>query len=101
MGINLKSITTRLGYERITGLSTPKGLNVPQKDLNGLNAKPVIAIIMAEYQDVRWRDDDVDPTLYVGMPLPVGMVLQYDGDLSKIKFIETAGGAVLNVCYYS
>ena len=101
MSMNLKAITTRLGYQQITGLSTVKGLTVPQVDLNGLSCRPSIAIITAEAQAVRWRDDDVAPTGTVGMPLAAGVTLQYDGDLTKIKFIEAAASGILNITYYA
>lgn len=101
MAISLKAITTRLGYQQITSLSASTGLTIPQVDLNGLACKPSIAIIVAESTAVRWRDDDVAPTATVGMPLATGVTLQYDGDLSKIKFIEQTASAKLNVTYYS
>jgi hypothetical protein len=101
MAITLKAITTRLGYQQITSLSASTGLTIPQVDLNGLACKPSIAIIVAEGTAVRWRDDDVAPTATVGMPLATGVTLQYDGDLSKIKFIEQTASAKLNVTYYS
>lgn len=101
MAINLKAITTRLGYQQITSLSGATSLTVPTTDLNGLNCKPAIAFITPEAQAVRWRDDNVAPTATVGMPLAVGVTLQYDGDLTKIKFIEQAGGAKLNISYYT
>jgi hypothetical protein len=66
-----------------------------------LSCKPSIAIITAETQAVRWRDDDVDPTASVGMPLAAGVTLQYDGDLTKIRFIEQTASAKLNVSYYA
>ena len=50
---------------------------------------------------MRWRDDDTDPTSTVGMPLAAGVTLQYDGDLTKIRFIEYGGTAKLNVTYYA
>jgi hypothetical protein len=50
---------------------------------------------------VRWRDDGTAPTASVGMPLAVGVPLQYDGDLTNIKFIETAASAKLNISYYA
>jgi len=50
---------------------------------------------------VRWRDDDTAPTASVGMPLPIGVPLQYDGDLTKIRFIEQVAGAKLNISYYA
>ena len=101
MSMNLKAITTRLGYQQITSLSAATGLTVPTRDLNGLNQKPVIALITPETQAVRWRDDDVNPTASVGMPLAAGVTLQYDGDLTKIKFIEQTAGAKINVSYYA
>lgn len=101
MALTLKAVTSRLGYQQITSLSSATGLTVPQVDLNGLACKPSIAIITAESQAVRWRDDDVDPTASVGMPLASGATLQYDGDLSKIKFIEQTASAKINVTYYA
>lgn len=101
MAINLKAITSVMGYQQITDLSSATGLTVPQKDLQGLAGTPRIAIITPEDQAVRWRDDGVAPTATVGMPLAAGVTLQYDGDLSQIQFIEQASGAVLNITYYS
>jgi hypothetical protein len=49
---------------------------------------------------VRWRDDKTSPTASIGMPLAVGIPLQYDGDLTNIQFIEQVGGAKLNISYY-
>ena len=101
MALTLKAVTTRLGYQQITSLSASSALTVPTTDLNGLSCKPSIAIITAETQAVRWRDDDVDPTTSVGMPLAAGVTLQYDGDLTKIRFIEQTASAKLNVSYYA
>ena len=101
MSLNLKAVTTRLGYQQIATLTSAVGLTVPTQDLNGMNCKPSVALIVAEGAAVRWRDDDVDPTAAVGMPLAVGVTLQYDGDLGKIKFIEQAATAKLNISYYA
>lgn len=101
MAINLKAVTDCFGYQQITNLSSAVGLTVPQRDATGLNARPSIALITAETQGVRWRDDGVDPTASVGMPLAAGVTLQYDGDLNKIKFIEQTASAKLNISYYS
>jgi hypothetical protein len=35
------------------------------------------------------------------MPLAVGVTLQYDGDLTMIRFIEQVAGAKLNISYYA
>ena len=101
MALTLKAITSRLGYQQITSLSSATGLTVPGVDANGLSLRPSIAIITPETQAVRWRDDGVAPTASVGMPLAVGVTLQYDGDLTKIQFIEQTGSAKLNVSYYA
>ena len=101
MAINLKAITSVMGYQQITSLSSSTKLTVPASDLNGLVGTPRIAIITPETQAVRWRDDNTAPTASVGMPLAAGVTLQYDGDLTQIKFIEQVGGAKLNITYYS
>ena len=101
MSQNLKAITSRLGYQQITALSSATSLTVPTVDVNGVSARPSIAIIVAETQAVRWRDDGVAPTATVGMPLAVGVTLQYDGDLTKIQFFEQTASAKLNVSYYA
>lgn len=101
MALTLKAITTRLGYQQITTLTSATGLTVPSVDVNGLSCKPSLAIITAETKGVRWRDDGVDPSATVGMPLAAGTTLQYDGDLTKIKFIEQEASAKLNISYYA
>jgi len=101
MSMNLKAITTRLGYQQISSLSAAASLTVPTVDVNGLACKPSIAIITPETQGVRWRDDGVAPTASVGMPLAAGVSLQYDGDLTKIQFIEQTASAKLNISYYA
>lgn len=100
MTINLKGITSCMGYQQLTSLSASAALTVPQLTPDGLKAEPVMAFIVAEGQPVRWRDDGIEPTSSVGMPLAVGVPFAYDGDLTKIRFIEQTGGAKLNISYY-
>lgn len=80
------------GYQQITTLGTVQTLNVP--------AGATVALIHAQGQDVRYRDDGSDPTATVGMPIPAGGSLTYNGDLGTLRFIEQAAGAGLNVLYY-
>jgi hypothetical protein len=100
MTMNIKAVTTCFGYQQIT-VNTAKTLTVPTNAPDGLNARPVFALIVAEVAGVRWRDDGTAPTASVGMPLAVGVPLQYDGDLTKIQFIQQSAGAIINVSYYS
>jgi hypothetical protein len=101
MSINLKAITYCLGYQQISTLSSATGLTVPNINKAGTLVKVAIAIITPFGGDVRWRDDGVDPTISLGMPLGNGVTLQYDGDLSAIKFIEMGATAELNISFYA
>lgn len=97
----MKTITSIFGYQQITSLSSAQSLTVPTKDIRGLAGTPTIAIITPLTQSVRWRDDGTAPTASVGMPLSAGSSLVYDGDLTRIKFIEQTASAELNISYYS
>lgn len=101
MALTLKAVTSCLGYQQITDLSSAVGLTVPTVDKTGSKQQPTFALIVAETQGVRWRDDGVAPTASVGMPLAVGVPLQYDGDLVNIKFIQQTASAKLNISYYA
>ena len=81
-----------LGYQQITSLSASTGLTVP--------AGATSAVIIAEAQAVRWRDDGVAPTSSVGMPMAVNVPLSYSGTLTQLHFIEQTSGAKLNITYY-
>ena len=100
MAMNIKAVTTCLGYQQITDLSSAVGLTVPTLAPDGSNQKPTFALIICETQGVRWRDDGTSPSATVGMPLAAGVPLQYDGDLNKIKFIQQTASAKLNISYY-
>jgi len=100
MAMNIKAITACMGYQQLTSLSASSALTVPTQDKQGNLKQPTFALITAETQGVRWRDDGVAPTASVGMPLAAGVTLQYDGDLTGIRFIEQTASAKLNVSYY-
>ena len=86
---------TPCGYQQITSVDAAVGLTVPTT-----NPAPDLAVITCEAQAVRWRDDNVVPTATVGMPLAVGVALEYSGDLAQIQFISQVSGAKLDVSYY-
>ena len=90
----LRSVSHPLpvGYQQITSVSASTALTIPA----GAN----VALIQAEAQAVRWRDDGTAPTASVGMSLAADETLPYTGNLSAIRFIEQTAGAKLNVSYY-
>ena len=91
--MGLKSTTVCLGYQQITSMSSAVSLTIPPGT--------TMALIAPETKDVRWRDDGTAPTTSVGMPLVVGTTLNYDGDLNRIRFIETEASAAINISYYA
>lgn len=58
------------------------------------------AMIKVAAQAARWRDDGVDPTAAIGMPLAVGEVLNYDGNLNAFRIISSVAGSELNVAFF-
>lgn len=94
--MGLRTTNNCLGYQQITDVSTSVGLTVPTT-----GDDPTYVVIIAETQGVRWRDDGAAPTASVGMPLDPGVPLEYDGDLNRIRFIQVAASAKLNVSYYA
>ena len=91
--MGLKTTTQCLGYQQITSLSASTALTVP--------TGATLALIVAETQAVRWRDDGTAPTASVGMPLATGVSLSYDGNLTAIRFIQQTASAIINVSYYA
>lgn len=88
----MPNLNAPLGYQQITALAAAVGLTVPKG--------ATWAIISAETQAVRYRDDGVNPTAAIGQPLAVNTDLPYTGNLNTIKFIEQLASAKLNITYF-
>jgi len=93
------------GYAQHTVTTTVKNLDdtpTTGKRLSQCEGVPMRAIIQAETQGIRWTDDeDVAPTAAIGMLIPLGTTLEYDGDLTMFRFINAVAGAVLNISFYN
>lgn len=92
---------TPLGYSKLTGLSTAKGL--AGGTLGAIPDGSVYALITPEGNNVRWRDDGTDPVAGAtdtGTPLLEYASWFYNGDLTAIKIIEDAATAVVHVVFY-
>lgn len=94
----LKSTSNCLGFQQLTGMSTPTKLTMPSYIGNGV---PTNLVVQVEIQPVRWRDDGIAPTATVGMLIPAGGELAYDGDLTALQLIQVTSGAVANVSFYN
>ena len=81
------------GSQQITLGAAATTLTVP--------ANATTALIQALVQNVRYRldSDDAAPTASSGLQLTAGSLLVYDGDLSQIRFIREAAGAILEIEY--
>jgi len=78
------------GYNQLTTLSA--AVSVPGSGR--------ICWLIPETQAVRIRDDGTDPTTTVGFLIPAGVCFKYNGDVTKLKVIEAAASATLNVLSY-
>lgn len=81
------------GVKPLPGLSTARGTSQQSRFISG-------ALIQAEAQDIRWRDDGTDPTTTVGNLIKANTTLEFQGDLDKFRMIGAVGGAIANVSYY-
>jgi hypothetical protein len=78
------------GYAQLTSLAAAVDCPVPGR----------IVDLMPETQGVRIRHDGTDPTTTVGFLIPAGTCYRYEGDPSKLRIIEAAASATLNVLGY-
>jgi len=83
-----------LGYQQLTSITVSTALTVP--------AGATCALITAEAQNARWRDDGTAPTASVGQLMKTtDSPLFYTGNLSAFRLINATGGTIVNVSYYS
>lgn len=80
-------------YEQVTDVSSVVRLpNIPENAVG--------CLIQVEDQDVRWRADGTDPTASVGMLLKDGFEFWCNVDLARVRLIEVAASAKLNIHYF-
>lgn len=99
MPIVTDRMTRALGYQQVNAAGTAATFNLTVPT-NRENIKPRFAVIQAEAQALRYRDDGVDPTATVGMLIPSGTSIDYTGDFNKIRLINATAGAIANISYY-
>ena len=82
------------GYQQLVAsdISSAVALTVP--------AGTRFAVLQAEGDDVRYRDDGVNPTGSVGMIIAVGTPVVYTANPTALKVIRESASSILNVSYY-
>lgn len=96
-----KPITVSFGYTQFLAAATTTAFSLPLPNVQNNGPKPTFAVIQAETQGLRYRDDGADPTTSVGMLIPAGSTLYYYGLLSKLRLINATAGAIANVTLYA
>lgn len=84
------------GYNQLdsAALAAAVGLTAPAGNANA------VVLQNEGTAAVRYRSDGTNPTATVGMRLEPGQVLEFNGDLGKLKVIREAAGAILNCDFY-
>ena len=86
---------TALGFQQVT--ATAAVFAMP-----AIPAGTRRAVVQAEAQALRWRDDGNNPTAAIGMTIAAGGELRYDGaSMGALKLIAATAGAIANISYYS
>jgi hypothetical protein len=78
------------GYRQLTP-TTAQGVSIG----NGR-----VAVIQVLNQNVRYRDDGINPTSTVGIRIHAGETIFYTGNLRALRFIEESSGAEINLAAY-
>lgn len=87
---------TPAGYNQLdsAALASAVGLTAPSGPANA------VVLQVEGTQAIRYRTDGTNPTTTVGMRLEPGQSLEFNGDLSRVKVIREAAGAILNCDFY-
>ena len=68
---------------------------------NAIPTGATYALMQAETQSIRWRDDGVAPTSSIGMLLASGISVWLRSlDLSAVQIIRTVAGGITNISFY-
>lgn len=91
---------TPLGYMQLTALSSAKTI-VSATGGGAIPAGAAYAVIQAEAQSIRYRDDATAPTAAIGMLLAAGQSIAYSvRDFTKLQMIQVTAGAIVNILFY-
>lgn len=88
------SVYKGVGYTKLTVSTTPTGVGTIPTGADR-------AMLVVETAAVRWRDDGTNPSATDGVPLTAGDGMNFDGDLTALKFIRSgASDATIHISFY-
>lgn len=96
----IPGVQVPMGFQQITATGVAQTLTVPTVTSGAQTVAACYALIQASGGSVNWRDDGTAPTATIGMTIPAGAELAYNGNLKAIQLIATAG-TLINVSYYA
>lgn len=84
------------GYWQAT-VTTLTAVSIPA----ACGSNPSLAVIKAEAQALRYRDDGTAPTATVGQPIATSDIpIQYEGTISALQFIAQTSGGIVDILFY-
>lgn len=84
------------GYWQAT-VTTLTPVSIP----TACGTNPQLAVIKAEAQALRYRDDGIAPSATVGQPVATADgPIQYEGTISALQFIAQTAGGIVDVLFY-
>lgn len=89
-----------LGFCSLASMSASTALSACS---GGVPTGTTYAVLCAYTQGVTWRDDGTAPTATAGsggQGIAAGQCIPYNGDFTKIRFIQQTGGAILGASFY-
>lgn len=66
----------------------------------GIPPGATLALIAAETQGVRYRDDGAAPTALIGQPIAAGGSITYQGTFSNLQIIQQSVSATADITFY-
>lgn len=90
-----------LGYCQITSLGSAVSLVTASCSTGSVPVGATIVEICVSTANIRYRDDGVNPTTSVGIPVSAGTCYAYAViPLSQAAFIAVSGSPVLDISFY-
>ena len=93
--------TTAVATTAVSSSGSGLTLNVTYGTTNTVPPSATMALIFAEAQNLRWRDDGVAPTSTVGNLIASGTSYLYQGNLANVQVIQATSGSIANVQFLS